>query len=446
MEQERSGPIEFPTFVVALLLLAVPLAFYWRHDLFFMWDDWTELDLMAHNSFWKYLAMPDGEIFFPFFHLIFYSLVKISGEHYSILVLVNCLGIGLISFLLYLFLKRHFPPMLSLAMSLLYAGTTVHQAIGWNAFYLSYILSLGFFLLALLLTDRYMRSSTVILLLSIGFCAFLSIHSHNYTLLALVALPFYAALMGDSRSLRKCLPLVGVIAIVLVVFFGEYLTFVGLKGLTFYNHVVLSSFPGQAFFSHWFFGAFLAPLSFLFWGHNQSPGWAFFFGLLVWSGIIAVICWLGGLRERRLGLFAVLVNALPFLAVSLGRHQISINQALMVRYVFFTLLGTLLLAGTAWNILSARFARGIGHRLIPLVLIIVMVSGQILSIPVWQRGYLHLSRKAFECYQEPELLTKGDNLWLTPHHPLKQCQIEDIRQFLKGSEPSEVNRLARGAH
>jgi hypothetical protein len=446
MKQSKSCAKEFSIVSIFIILLAIPLAFYWRYDLFFMWDDWTELDLMAHNNFIKYLILPDGEIFFPFFHLVFYGLIKLFGEHYSIYVLLNCLGIGVVSCLLYLFLKRHFSCNISLVIAILYAAAPMQQAIAWNAFYLSYILSLGFFLLALLLTDQYVRSPNAILLVAVGLSAFLSIHSHNYTLLALMSIPFYPRLMRGDRALNKFLALFGVVAIVLFSFCWEYLFFVGLKGVTFYNREVFSSLPGANFYFHWFCGAFLSPLSFLFWGYHQSPEVAFFFGLAVWVSGVGVIWLMGGARERSWGLFALLVNALPFLSVSLVRHQISLSQALMVRYIFFTLLGALLLSGTAWNILSTRFSRGMGFRLISLVLITIMALGQLISIPIWQKGYLELSRKAWECYQEPELFAKGENLWLTPHHPLEKRRFEDIRRFLKGSASSQVESLAERNH
>jgi hypothetical protein len=446
MKRERSVPADLPAFVVFLLLLAASLAFYWRHDLFFMWDDWTELDLIAHNSFWNYLTMPDGEIYFPFFHLVFYGLVKLSGEQYGIMVLVNCLGIGLVAFLFYLFLKRHFAPMLSLALGLFYAGTVAQQAIAWNAFYLSYILSLGFFFLALLLTDRYLRFPTLITLLNIGLCACLSIHSHNYTIFALLILPLYAALLGGADALRKSLALAVILGVVLFGFAWQYLAFVGLRGLSFYNHEVLSSFPGPAFLLHWFYGAFLAPVSFLFWGHYLVQVWAIIFGGLVWGGIIVVIFRLGGPSQRRLGLLALLINGLPFLMVSLGRHHISTNQAFMVRYVFFTLAGALLLAGIAWSILSTRLAMGTWQRSLSAALIMVMLCGQTLSIPIWQKGYLQLSRRALECYQDPGLFTSNDILWLTPHHPLEQGQLKDIRRFLQGPGRGQVKLSTRGGY
>ena len=144
VNNEINSRSEFSLFWVGFLLLAVPLAFYFRTDLFYLWDDWTELDLLTHKSFWQYLITPDGEIYFPFFHLIFYGLVKIAREKYWILVLVNCLGTGTAAYLLYLFLQRHFSVYLSLTFSLLYAGSALHQVTVWNAFYLCYILSLIF--------------------------------------------------------------------------------------------------------------------------------------------------------------------------------------------------------------------------------------------------------------------------------------------------------------
>ena len=164
---------------------------------------------MAERPFGQYLVTPDGEQWFPFFHLLYYGLVKIAGEKYSILVLINCLGTGVNAFLLYNFCRRHWEPGLALTLSLLYAMSAAHHAIAWNAFYFGYLLSLGFFLGALLITDRYLHAPSGGKLWGIGVCAALSILSHNYPLLGLLALPLYILIIGERVSWAPSGPLPG---------------------------------------------------------------------------------------------------------------------------------------------------------------------------------------------------------------------------------------------
>ena len=163
---------------------------------------------MAERPFGQYLVTPDGEQWFPVFHLLYYGLVKIAGERYSLLVLINCLGTGVNAFLIYTFFRRHWEPGLALTLSLLYVMAAAHHATAWNAFYFGYLLSLGFLLGALLLTDRYLRAPSGGKLWGIGVCAALSILSHNYPLLGLLALPLYVLLMGErvylARFLGRC--------------------------------------------------------------------------------------------------------------------------------------------------------------------------------------------------------------------------------------------------
>ena len=132
-----------------LVLLALPVLIFWRPVFFYILDDWTALIQMAERPFAQYLVTPDGEQWFPFFHLIFYGLVQMAGERYYLLVLVNCLGTGVNAFLVFLFFRRHLSYGLALTLSALYAAAAVHHAIAWNAFYVGYLLSLGFFLGAL---------------------------------------------------------------------------------------------------------------------------------------------------------------------------------------------------------------------------------------------------------------------------------------------------------
>jgi len=421
----------FPVYIIFLTLLLVPAAFYWRYDLFFLWDDWTELDFIAHNNLTTYLVMPNGEIFFPFFHLIFYALLKFVGEYHGFFVLVNCLGTGVAAFLIYLFFKNHLSPNLALLLSLLYAGSAVHPAIAWNAFYLCYILCLIFFMAALLLAGSYIQSPSYKALWGIGLCAWLSIHSHNYTLLALLALPLYVIFMGGAQSMRKTLSLAGVIGIVLLSFAGEYLTFAGIKSTTFFNQSVLSTVPDYTFFTFWFCGAFLSPVYFLFGGHFQVPLLTVMIGTLLLGFCILVIWVMGTPRERRLGLWALLLNALPFLMVSLGRYTFAYEYAFTARYIFFTLVGGMLLVGITWTILARRVPAGNFSRLLAFGIMAVMISGQIFTMPFWQIGYLHMSRKALSCYQAEEGLINDGLLLVNPQHPLGASQVSAIRQFLK---------------
>jgi len=421
----------FPIYIIFLTLLLVPAAFYWRYDLFFLWDDWTELDFIAHNNFTTYLVMPNGEIFFPFFHLIFYALLKFVGEYHGFFVLVNCLGTGVAAFLIYLFLRNHLSPNLALVLSLLYAGSAVHPAIAWNAFYLCYILCLIFFMAALLLADTYIKSPSYRALWGIGLCAWLSIHSHNYTILALLVLPLYVLFMGGAQAMRKALSLAGVIGLVLLSFAWEYLTFAGIKSTTFFNQSVLSTVPDYTFFTFWFCGAFLSPVYFLFGGHFQVPLLTVIIGTLLLSFCILVIWVMGTPLERRLGLWALLLNALPFLMVSLGRYTFAYEYAFTARYIFFTLVGGMLLAGITWTILARRVPAGNFSRLLACGIIAVMISGQIFTMPFWQLGYLHMSRKALNCYQAGEGLINDGLLLVNPQHPLGASQVSAIRQFLK---------------
>ena len=153
--EAKPAPLPAHPLLVLLVLLALPVIIFWRPVFFYILDDWTALIQMAERPFGQYLVTPDGEQWFPFFHLVYYGLVKIAGEHYSLLVLINCLGTGVNAFLLYNFFRRHWEPGLALTLSLLYAVAAVHHATAWNAFYFGYLMSLGFFLGALLLTDGY---------------------------------------------------------------------------------------------------------------------------------------------------------------------------------------------------------------------------------------------------------------------------------------------------
>ena len=71
LKQWHGTETVFPVYIIFLILLLVPVAFYWRYDLFFLWDDWTELDFISHNNFTKFLLCQMARFFSLFFILFF---------------------------------------------------------------------------------------------------------------------------------------------------------------------------------------------------------------------------------------------------------------------------------------------------------------------------------------------------------------------------------------
>lgn len=424
------------------LLLAVPVLIFWRPIFFYIIDDWTSLIQMVQLPLGRYLLAPDGEQWFPFFRLIYYGLVRLAGERYSLLVLVNCLGTGVNAFLVYLFFRRQLLPVPALVLSLLYAGAAVHHAIAWNAFYVGYLLSLGFFLGALLLTDAYLRSGSSGRLWGVGVCALLSLLSHNYPLLGLMSLPLYAFLVGEDFG-RKFWALCATVLVVYLVFTVGYFSCAGTHAAASHNVRVFAGLPGPNYLVHLFFGAWLAPFFYLFWGHYHFPVWAYVAGISLLTACLVVIWAWGGRPERRLALWALLANALPFLLVSLTRYYKSVNQAFVARYGIFTLIGALLLVGLAWDLAANRLApRKLWWRWLPLVLVAVMAAGQILALPRWTQNYLEMTQAAETCYYG--LSRENDAARLPRETYQKFCpgaypvitpaQARAIRHFLSGRE------------
>ena len=209
----KPAPAPWHPILVLLGLLALPVIIFWRPGFFYIIDDWTALIQMAERPFGQYLLTPDGEQWFPFFHLLYYGLVKIAGEQYSILVLINCLGTGVNAFLLYSFCRRHWEPGLALTLSLLYAMSAAHHAIAWNAFSR---LSCQPGVLSGSAAYHRPVSARPLGRQALGHrgCATLSILSHNYPLLGLLALPLYIIIMGEKVSWSAFWAVAGVVGLV----------------------------------------------------------------------------------------------------------------------------------------------------------------------------------------------------------------------------------------
>jgi hypothetical protein len=437
----KPAPSPVHPLLVLLVLLALPVIIFWRPVFFYILDDWTALIQMAERPFGQYLVTPDGEQWFPFFHLLYYGLVKIAGEQYSLLVLINCLGTGVNAFLLYNFFRRHWEPGLAFTLSLLYVIAAAHHATAWNAFYFGYLLSLGFFLGALLLTDRYLHAPSGGKLWGIGVCAALSILSHNYPLLGLLALPLYILLMGDRVSWRAFWAVAGVVGLVYVLFAVGYFRFAGLPAAASRNFQVFSRLPGPAYFLHLLCGALLSPFLYLFWGHYHFPIPAYIAGVALLTASLAAIWHWGERTDQRLALWALLANVLPFFLVSLTRYQRSVSQAFVARYDIFTLIGALLLVGIAWRLLAARLPSPRWTKALAGVILAVMVCGQLFSLPLWTAKYLEMSRLARKCYV---VLNHGNSTEqsITPDEYRKFCP--DAHPSITPGQARAIRRLLGG--
>jgi hypothetical protein len=451
----KQAALQLPLFWVALVLMAAAVLAFWRPNYFFIHDDWRTLALMVNQPLKQYVLQPEGEEWFPFFHLAFYGLVRTCGDHYGRMILVTCLVTGLNAFLLYLFLRRHLRADLALALSLFYAVAAVHLATTPMAFYLCYGLCLAFFLAALLLTDRFSRSPSPGLLLGIGLCGALSVLSHNYTLLALAALPLYPLFTGNPDNRRGFWALSAIFLAVGLVFALGYFKFAGIKAASSINHGLFTRFPFWYFPLHWFAGAFAAPFTYMFYNDRLPPGLQLAIGAIFFGFIMAIIFFWGNRAEKRLGLWALGVNGLPFLLVSLVRCYDYLGQPFSHRYGVFTFLGALLLVGLAWTIA----ARKLPHRpwsqvLVPLVVIAGVILGRFYHTPHIQNLYKtrsHIARITYEFYGEnaPDDLNspeEASRIFLIPDYPvLTEGQIVAIRHFLKdpaGGPQLSGSRLA----
>ncbi len=441
---EPTKPRGFYLAGIALLFLALPVALFWRPGhFFFIEDDWAILSQLVSHPFWQYLTMPDGEVWMPLSRAVYYGLAHTCGEGYGTLLLINCLASGLLAFLYYLFLRQHFDSVPALVLGLLYGGAAAHTSLTQVAFYNNALLCFNFFLLALLLTHYYLQTSSRAFLPGITLCVWLSLISWNFTILAVWALPLYIAIVGGKEQQRQFWAVSAAVGLAFLAFALGYFYFAGFTAAASHNRGIVAGLPGPTYLLHWFFGAFLSPFLYLFWGHYHYPVWAYVLGAGTLALSLGLIWRWGDLQERRLGLWALTLNALPIFLVSLARYQRGVNQAFAPRYAVFTLIGALLLLGTAWTILKRQMRPGLAVRLLPLVVLAVMVGGQIFSLPHWEKLYGQMSRASKEFYQRLDMTaatapgaaqeTVPPQFWYPERLHLTWGQAASIRRFLAGT-------------
>jgi hypothetical protein len=420
-----------------LLFIIIPVILFFNRDLFFILDDWSLLHLMVGNNIWIYSRMSDGEILMPVTRFTYYILINLFGVHYSWLILINCLLTGLNGFLLYLIFKSHFKPNLALALGLLYAVAAVHSASVQVSSYICLILCLSFFLLSLLFTQIYVRRPSAIILLGIGLFAWLSINSGNFSLLGIWALPIYAALFGRAGAKRPLVRLVAVIGLVFLGFTAEYFLFNGLAGVKSHNPQLFSQVFSFSYFTHWGVGSFLAPFDFLF-NVGYSRVAKVVIGLAIFLSTVGLIMWGGNLSEKKLCLWAIIVNALPFLLVSLARHHFHFDQAFSDRYGIFTIIGALFILGSTWQIIADKLPERLSTQVVlPLVILAIMTWGQVHTLSNTGRLYVKLSREAKFRY---------DNLRDDEVRAKLSVATEKNRLFFNQNQPIAVHPFLNNGH
>jgi hypothetical protein len=134
------------------------------------------------------------------------------------------------------------------------------------------------------------------------------------------------------------------------------------------------------------------------------------------------------------------INFLPFLLVGLARYKLGLFSAGAHRYAIFTLVGALLLAGTAWDILARKWLSQFWTRLLALALLALMIGGQFEALPRVQKLYDKGSKAARLCYQQLNLSGEisppqegKPPLFCPEAHPfLTRDQAVAIRRFLEG--------------
>ena len=139
------------------MLLAIPVIIILEISFFVYKNNWTALVQIASMPFGQY-PHSGWRQWLPFFHLLYYGLVKIKGKQLLSWCLMTISGTSLSRFLLWLPQVGTRSPGLALTLSLLYAIRRPSHAIAWMPCRLSFML--GLFLGALLITDSvYTRPS-----------------------------------------------------------------------------------------------------------------------------------------------------------------------------------------------------------------------------------------------------------------------------------------------
>ena len=165
---------------------------------------------------------------------------------------------------------------------------------------------------------------------------------------------------------------------------------------------------------------------------------------------VGLIMWAGNLSEKKLCLWALVVNALPFLLVSLARHHFHVGQAFTDRYGIFTIIGALLILGTTWQIIADKLPARLSTQVVlPLVILAVMIWGQVHTPSDTSKLYLKLSQEAKYRYnnlRDDEVRAKMSAAAEKNRPFFNQNQPIAAHPFLTNDQALAVYRYLSGLH
>lgn len=422
------------------LFLAITFSVFWQPGkFFFIMDDWTDLFMITEYPFLKYLFDADAEMWRPFSRFIYYISVRAFGDHYDYYLVVNCFLTSINALLIFIFLRKNLNFFLAFILSSFYSLAAVHSATVHMAYYINAIICVGFFISAIIITDKYLSSPSNFKLVGICLLCWFSLISWNITIAAIWTLPLYALFLGNGDG-RKMAMSVGLsVLLASILFTIGYLVFAGFRAVTSHNKEIVTALPGLQYFYHWFLSAFIYPYCYLFASNRPSLAIALPLGLICVSVCLGIIWRLGNSREKKLAVWALLVNALPFVLVSLARYKLGVFQGGSHRYGVFTLLGALLLFGTALKVLSRNLPNSFHLRsIVPLLLLGVMIFGQFAATPGVRDLYAKMSgdaRQRYDALPSDRRTLAGypvpEGLFCGGVHPfLKNSQAKAIKDYL----------------
>lgn len=356
--------------IAALVLFVPPLLLFWRRDGFFIQDDWRAMILAAQTGPATFVLAPEGEQWFPFFHAVFYGLLRVLGTHYAAYTMISALLVGASGVLLWTILRRHFAETVPWILALTYVSAPVHFATVPIAFYICYHLSLIFFLAALMWMFRFLETGDRAPLLLSVLCMALSVTSHNFTWAALPACAASAGLLSPGPGWRRIVAAGLATGLIMVLYLCVYCLAAGADAATSLNPGLLTEFPLLRVLRHMLGGAIAAPAFYLAW-HQRLPITPMLaVGLVLFAVPAAVVLGWGDGKERRILCWAVAMNLLFLLPVAFSRWHFGWGQSTAPRYGVFTLVGSLFVCGAAWSAAARRWS--VARRVVPALAIAVL--------------------------------------------------------------------------
>ena len=393
------------TFILISVLL------YYRDGYFFFWDEWDLLYGLSTNNIFDWSIIPHNEHLKPFFKLTWGLLINIFKENYGYIVLINCVLIGINSFLMLIFLQKFgINKKSSLILSLFYLIGLPAFSLACPSFMSCISLSVMLLILSIIFLINYLEKHNFRWLLLSSLFIFVSSGFYNLTMLMPLFLLTLAILYSKTNlNKTQLIQTFLTYGMTLFIIVGLYLI-IASNAISVHRNVL--DIKWDSFIKFWIKFMFGTPFYYFIpvellkeWfpiintEHVRTIIIPTIFCILTCYILLSIFRKSIGNGKRTLALGIIFLFICSIL-ITISRHRFGSNVAFSPRYHPYILISSSLILGLWFKYNWQKYKYDRLNKVVIVMIICILLAGNITSIFNQQSEILKRDKKTIDRYSE----------------------------------------------